>query len=1005
MSSTQLAEAYLRILESDELPPGGVAFRKALGQARLDYTPDSLIRVDMLLRQIREKLKPRFDTFIAEPANLNFLYLLGFYVGTVVGRYTLQAVEWYAYPQLSEVLPAAELEKLPESLATAMACTYRRDGQLSACFFPLGAIADNIFLGEGARSVLENAEDFMRRALDVPVLRRGAAAPPPAGDAELAGAVRRLGLLAGAQAAWACRTALEGGHRLEPQLTAETEQGQRVIHSMPFDAFDEAIERYQATLSDPEPTSAGAVLAYDGYINLPRFRTDALVIEAHWYAPALKVQIAVPYRPAGHAAGFALHGPRLLESSLGDALLPALETAFFAGIDSFNPPGLWSERFVDEDDAANLAARIEEQVAAVRSASRLEPDGQGESLDAIRFGDIDIRACVAGLPPGEADYVDVPMPGWAQDDRLRGMFTPIPDLLREGRVVWAHLVQANKALFECGPEGHPGDVIYDPAGRLGPAALGEVAHRLFGLRAQIDELRTASPPQPEMLALAEHFENEMTRAVALPVPQQLSPAGLLISSLYFERKHLPTGLLTLPFFPLLISDREPGAVMVLPSRWWPQAVLARWTEVDRERRRAEWEQAWAKLAMARGQDDEQRLQARQAALENYALRGIDDGRIASLTNLGLPGFKPGCTPPPQEWEWQVPMDLAELAELYVDDVERARARRLALPVVPARLAFAARYLALTARLHSLMLCSRRACDPFHFKIFADDIQYAALGLVAGCEQPALRLTRLLCAAWEHPQAYHDLVRPEVRAVFMILAPLAEAPLRPLTPFREMPRLEALLADDLWRRAEAAKLAPLIEAACEEYAEYAPVGPFRGLPMALILMLRLRARAGLENPTLSHPLLAAPLGEWPEATGLDVAQDRLLKAVRARMAAHGYDEGAIEAAVVRQVELEVPVAAARPARSQGAGADRAARMAARILAEASTEGEGPSRAPLIGLIACLLAMAGCWRLMLTLVNGNRAVLAVLAFVMVLLGLVSLVCALIMVGRFWNRGGSS
>ncbi|HLA34882.1 MAG TPA: hypothetical protein VJ001_08460 [Rhodocyclaceae bacterium] len=995
MPITRLAEAYLHAYHAGEDPPNGLAFRKALEQAQLDYSPDSLARIDRLLRQMHEKLNPQFDVFIDKQANRNFLYLLCFYIGKVVGRYTLSRVEWYYHEELSGVLPSAEMEGIPDCFGTSIACIFARDGQLGGYFFPLSAMQDILFAGDASRSVLDSADKFMRRAVGVPVLRyspAGATATSFGTDVpgSIAEGLHRLGMLAGGQATWAFRTALESGLQLEPQFADETPDGQRRIVSM---TYGDAIETGRLRLQQPEPDIVGGVLAYDGNINLPKFRTDALIIEAQWHAPAVRVILAVPYRSANCPTGFALHNPRVLECSLDSGYLPVFEAAFFAGLDSVKPSGLWVNRFVDEDSADNLNVRIAEQAATDQSKEQHDP------FENIRLDQIDIRQCVESLSASETAYLDVPMPGWVHGDELRSLFRRMPTLLRTGRVVWGYLVQANRLLFERGEHGHPGEVLYDPAGKLGPSALKSVAHRLFELRSQLEALRAGGPLQPDMLRLAEHFESEIARAFALPVPQQISPDGLLVSTTYFERPHLPFGMLVASFFPLLVSDRYPGEVMVLPSRWWPQALLEMWSDLDRATRRADWEAAWAKLALERNEEDEQYRQARLAAIRGYVAHGIEDARIVELTDLGLPGFKPDCMPPPLEWEWELEGDLSSLAEQYTNDVERARARGQPLIVERARLAFATRYIAQMIGLHRLMLCRQRGCDPEHFRIWADEIQYVALGLVVGCEQSALRMARILCAAWQHPQVYIDFVRPEVRAIFIVLAHHLDVSLPPLTAVKETPKLNALLAEDCWLRADAATLAPLIEAACEEHTEHAPDGPFRGLPIALVLMFKLRAQHGLENPAISHKILASPLGAWAKSATFDAALDPLLFSALARLSAHAYDEDAIEAAVIRRETLAVPIELGRPARG-GEGGKRSAKASHRPMVDAKQDEPGFALGAFIGLVVCLLLIAGCLKLMFAF-NIRGALLALIAGAAALLAFFALAYAVTMFGslRKW------
>lgn len=106
-------------------------------------------------------------------------------------------------------------------------------------------------------------------------------------------------------------------------------------------------------------------------------------------------------------------------------------------------------------------------------------------------------------------------------------------------------------------------------------------------------------------------------------------------------------------------------------------------------------------------------------------------------------------PAPREWEWNVALELISYAESLVDEVEAERARGLALNVSLAQSAFAAHYTANLIYLHRLLLCPMRRCSHETIMMDCDVALYTAFGLVAGCEEEALRSARMLCAG-AHP---------------------------------------------------------------------------------------------------------------------------------------------------------------------------------------------------------------------------------------------------------------
>lgn len=211
----------------------------------------------------------------------------------------------------------------------------------------------------------------------------------------------------------------------------------------------------------------------------------------------------------------------------------------------------------DQPEPASVGGALEAGAAAPAAAA-----------PAFDF-QVDIAARVAELKPLEHDYLKIAAPPWIRTDPLQNLVDSYPTLLRQGRVVWAHLVQANNVLFQPGAGDAPAEVVYDPRGLCQPDELAAAAQGMF-------KLKGTRPNDAEEARVAEHLTAEISRAFAMPVPQSLSSRGLLASTLLIFRKHLPNRRLSLGHFPVLISDACPGCVMILPGRWWPRAFAEEW---------------------------------------------------------------------------------------------------------------------------------------------------------------------------------------------------------------------------------------------------------------------------------------------------------------------------------------------------------------------------------------------------------------------------------------------
>lgn len=179
---------------------------------------------------------------------------------------------------------------------------------------------------------------------------------------------------------------------------------------------------------------------------------------------------------------------------------------------------------------------------------------------------INPAACLKSLAANERSYLGIPAPQWMAQDPLLKSFSRYPDLWFGGTVVWGRIVQVNQALFADGDGDSPGEIVYDPTGKLGHKDLAEVATKLFALKG-------TAPADPALRVFADHLTDESARAFGMRVPQSLSHQPLRMSTVLFHRKHLPGEKIKLLHFPVLINEKFPGVVMPLPSRWWPQDLL------------------------------------------------------------------------------------------------------------------------------------------------------------------------------------------------------------------------------------------------------------------------------------------------------------------------------------------------------------------------------------------------------------------------------------------------
>lgn len=196
-----------------------------------------------------------------------------------------------------------------------------------------------------------------------------------------------------------------------------------------------------------------------------------------------------------------------------------------------------------------------------------------ENLNTAMLDDLDIKDLILKLPKPLRPYLQVAPSTWIYDDPLYGQIKAMPTLYMTGKIVWASVVQANRNLFEPEWISCAGEVVYDPLGKMQPVQLLEAAEQLFSLKG-------STPNVLDQKNYAAHLTNEFTRVFNYPFPQSLATLPLKMSSMWFEYRHLPGGLLAMKVFPIIVSQQNPNYIMPLPSYFWPNNYFKdKWLEL------------------------------------------------------------------------------------------------------------------------------------------------------------------------------------------------------------------------------------------------------------------------------------------------------------------------------------------------------------------------------------------------------------------------------------------
>lgn len=204
----------------------------------------------------------------------------------------------------------------------------------------------------------------------------------------------------------------------------------------------------------------------------------------------------------------------------------------------------FTRRFTDRP----LPARDAVLVAAPTPSWPADLPGRRPELDAAAIARLRIVA-----PPWEPQA----------EQALAPLFAAHAELLRNGRVVWGALIAPHNLIGA--PHYRGGlflQLVYDPAGRVEPTMLAQIADRLYN--------EVLPTPEARQFIYSEHPQP------GLPVPVEVSAYPLWMSGSFVPQEQLPDAMPSLVCLPLLIDPRHPEAVAVLPAACWPQRLREEW---------------------------------------------------------------------------------------------------------------------------------------------------------------------------------------------------------------------------------------------------------------------------------------------------------------------------------------------------------------------------------------------------------------------------------------------
>lgn len=140
----------------------GLAYEHELRSINLDYSLASLKRIDDLLVKIRSRGTLDEGAFFDLERNQNFVFLLAFYCGELVGRIRGQAPTWYNYQDFIDKHPQMQ-GRIPQTFAHYIIVQnpknelYPKD----KIWFPLVAIQEKLFHADVNKSIYQTIRTLL----------------------------------------------------------------------------------------------------------------------------------------------------------------------------------------------------------------------------------------------------------------------------------------------------------------------------------------------------------------------------------------------------------------------------------------------------------------------------------------------------------------------------------------------------------------------------------------------------------------------------------------------------------------------------------------------------------------------------------------------------------------------------------------------------------------------------------------------------------------------------
>lgn len=307
----------------------GSAFQKLVEISNLDYSLQSLDRLDELMREMRQNYIVSAEKFLSDQSNFYFVLFLSGYLGRVIAQHTGTSLRWLNPQQVSQMLD----REIPSQLETCRVAQIHNQ-----IFFITGHIADFLFAPMIKTSSLQYAKPIIDDIVKVrtPLYL---AHPSKSSAYKTSGfhdVLQQTGFLLGYVFQFIHGVLPRHDPNADMDPTSFPPGNTFIKH---VDSPDFALKQLEHNTQD-YPYN---VLAYEMYACLPHIRTDAISLHIRQYGEhAINLHLVVPYFPVFDYRGFQILQPYLSAcDSVTEQQMPQIleaMQAFFDGIEHFETP-------------------------------------------------------------------------------------------------------------------------------------------------------------------------------------------------------------------------------------------------------------------------------------------------------------------------------------------------------------------------------------------------------------------------------------------------------------------------------------------------------------------------------------------------------------------------------------------------------------------------------------------------------------------------------------------